>query len=907
MATPNVQSDMAQFFDFGEASSMNQEVGSPLPSRPASRASKHRVGCPAYGQEGDDGCLCASFNQDISLPDILHDDIAPEEEFNTDFSSCFTNPEKMPMQMNRTALDTLHSVAEVSERTFGGFTGKKPMRSLGHQGPIEEAETEGKGPKKGAAAARFPRAAVKILKDWMIAHIDHPYPTEEEKEALGQQTGLSMSQISNWMANTRRRHKARPKRTSSPSLRPVTEPVNVPPGRTWESLNPFERWKHSPPENEPAPLQAIAHNVENFDFPDDADRSAASSYRKENSNDSTGSFSVFRAPSITSLETGLTILSSGSIGSSTSATYSQSSRHSLGSFSSLKSKERRRRRRMPTRAPKHDSESDARLFQCTFCTDRFKNKYDWTRHEKSLHLSLEKWICAPLGDVITCSSSGQRKCVYCDEVNPSNAHLESHNHIACEEKGMEARTFYRKDHLRQHLRLMHGCKMTPSMETWKAEAQVINSRCGFCGKTFDKWQDRADHLAKEFRNGATMRNWKGCRGLDPHVAQHVTNAMPPYLIANESKSPFPFSATNSSSMKHPTMSLDQPDLEVLLPTSYDISPKTSNFTIDDSTSTGTTQRPSPHTASPERSPHPYATCWEVLTLRLGRFARQHMEQHGPGSITDAMLQSEARRILYDSDDAWEQTAADNPEWLNLFRKAHGLDLTQPQAIAGQYSNHEVLEDLGLGPNARLDESFNLKNFKCVTNNFNDPVARARAFECTLAGSMAISKAGETSVPITHMPSLTTSAATSATSNLPSFADFGGLDLPAMNELEGTGAGGFCIGDDGEFRTTSAPLSKSHAAFMTPINEMACNTSDNAMDPDYGFPAFSAAGPDFDMTATTTGFGSTLPATSGFGDLDLSAGATMDQSQMLPWDDSDLTFSMDMDLDMDLGMPTTSGA
>lgn len=67
--------------------------------------------------------------------------------------------------------------------------------------------------------------------------------------------------------------------------------------------------------------------------------------------------------------------------------------------------------------------------------------------------------------------------------------------------------------------------------------------------SFDKWQDRVDHLAKEFRNGASMKNWKGCRGLDPHVAIHVTNAMPPYLIANERKSPFPFSASNSSSLQ----------------------------------------------------------------------------------------------------------------------------------------------------------------------------------------------------------------------------------------------------------------------------------------------------------------------------------------------------------------------
>ena len=189
-------------------------------------------------------------------------------------------------------------------------------------------------------------------------------------------------------------------------------------------------------------MTAIAKAVENFDLPEPS--SLSSSYKKGNSNDSTGSFSVFRAPSTTSLETGFTNMSSGSLGSA----------WSHGSLNSLKSKERRRRRRVPTRAPKLDLDSAPRLFQCTFCTDRFKSKYDWSRHEKSLHLSLEKWICAPIGEVITCSSSGQRKCVYCDALDPSSEHLATHNHSACQEKGLEARTFYRKDHLRQHLRLM---------------------------------------------------------------------------------------------------------------------------------------------------------------------------------------------------------------------------------------------------------------------------------------------------------------------------------------------------------------------------------------------------------------------------------------------------------------------
>jgi hypothetical protein len=139
----------------------------------------------------------------------------------------------------RTALDTLDVVDEDETRCLGGLTGRKQMRSLGHVGPIEDENEGEQGPKKGAAAARFPRAAVKILKDWMLVHIDHPYPTDEEKETLKQQTGLSFGQISNWMANTRRRQKARPRRTASPSIRPSTEAIDIPAGKTWESMSTY--------------------------------------------------------------------------------------------------------------------------------------------------------------------------------------------------------------------------------------------------------------------------------------------------------------------------------------------------------------------------------------------------------------------------------------------------------------------------------------------------------------------------------------------------------------------------------------------------------------------------------------------------------------------------------------------
>lgn len=41
--------------------------------------------------------------------------------------------------------------------------------------------------------------------------------------------------------------------------------------------------------------------------------------------------------------------------------------------------------------------------------------------------------------------------------------------------------------------------------------------------------------------------------------------------------------------------------------------------------------------------------------------------------TDEMLQRESRRVLYlDGDDDWNQTVADDPEWIHDFRQRFGF-------------------------------------------------------------------------------------------------------------------------------------------------------------------------------------------------------------------------------------------
>ncbi|RMX36478.1 hypothetical protein pdam_00010040 [Pocillopora damicornis] len=51
----------------------------------------------------------------------------------------------------------------------------------------------------------FPKAATNIMKAWLFQHLTHPYPSEEQKRSLAQETGLTILQVNNWFINARRR------------------------------------------------------------------------------------------------------------------------------------------------------------------------------------------------------------------------------------------------------------------------------------------------------------------------------------------------------------------------------------------------------------------------------------------------------------------------------------------------------------------------------------------------------------------------------------------------------------------------------------------------------------------------------------------------------------------------------
>ncbi|KAK3987837.1 homeobox protein 4 [Cladorrhinum sp. PSN332] len=395
---------------------------------------------------------------------------------------------------------------------------------------------------KAKAGARFSRESVKILKNWLSTHSRHPYPNEEEKELLQRQTGLNKTQITNWLANTRRRNKnAITQRSTSPGVRQWSKPIDIPQrrGMSFEMMNPLQRWQHSPPENEPADVNAIARAI-------NTSSSALSSglnspYSLHFTDDGSGKSICDSA--ITSHSANTSHSSTGSFASG----YSFNSRGSFGSAGSSLPRGRRRRRRKAPPMAAVPLRQELKTFQCTFCTETFRTKHDWQRHEKSLHLSLERWVCSPEGPVALNAETGQMSCVFCGQADPNEAHIDSHNHLACHERSLSDRTFYRKDHLRQHLKLIHDAKfLSSSMEQWKVTTPEIRSRCGFCGIIMDTWSIRVDHLAEHFKKGKSMADWKGDWGFDTPVLNMVENSIPPYLIHDERNSPDPFEASQPS-------------------------------------------------------------------------------------------------------------------------------------------------------------------------------------------------------------------------------------------------------------------------------------------------------------------------------------------------------------------------
>lgn len=366
----------------------------------------------------------------------------------------------------------------------------------------------------------FTQETVRTLRRWYTANKNHPYPTSDEKEELCLITGLNRTQVATWFANTRRRnHIGQPWRRPVPA---TTSSSDVPPRPEtpgiFEDMDPFQRWANSPPEDEPAEAMAIRRAANEpfyswngpVDDLDPCSTSASDSYKgsSQESFDSSASSSFSFSPHLPE----------------------SSALHHLHH-------RRRRRRRRRNNSDQHRASprsnlaaSLRKIFQCTFCAEEFGTKYDWQRHEKTWHISLDRWVCALTGPHLTLDDkSDTLVCVFCREKEPDAAHFEQHNFSICNQRSAEHRTFYRRDHLFQHLRLVHRAEgiSNTDFDLWKIPSPQIRSRCGFCGQNLPDWLTRVEHLGQHFKAGCTMADWVGDWGFDAAILPTIENSLPP--------------------------------------------------------------------------------------------------------------------------------------------------------------------------------------------------------------------------------------------------------------------------------------------------------------------------------------------------------------------------------------------
>ncbi|KAK4544666.1 hypothetical protein LTR36_003915 [Oleoguttula mirabilis] len=58
---------------------------------------------------------------------------------------------------------------------------------------------------KARKRSNLPKQSTEIMKTWFDQNITNPYPSEEQKALFSNATGISMTQVSNWFINHRRR------------------------------------------------------------------------------------------------------------------------------------------------------------------------------------------------------------------------------------------------------------------------------------------------------------------------------------------------------------------------------------------------------------------------------------------------------------------------------------------------------------------------------------------------------------------------------------------------------------------------------------------------------------------------------------------------------------------------------
>lgn len=379
-----------------------------------------------------------------------------------------------------------------------------------------------------------------VLERWLQTHLHNPFPNIEELQKISAETGLTHFQTQAWFACARNLKSQRKQQIniSKDKLRIIEQ--------NFENLQSEKVEKNLEHSNFPKPQKKLQPKImhgqycggENSLEPaqdwvdkwletvveDSVCKIQLSSLHEGQRRDRCeAQSSAFRFKArrsntfITSITDGSAHPNSGGglggRGSESCASSFESSRShaSIASHASWAGRQGRKILPPDDSSKISSAETKARNYECTWCWEPFKTKYDWRRHEESQHAPQIEWVCMLNGLDGLCkvqeSGAPNESCVYCDYDEPNESHYSMHGFSSCLNKPVRERSFDRKDHLIQHLRSTHKCEAHQASRIARNSSQPLQAQdaciweCPFCVCGVMTWKDRTFHVSKHFEEG----------------------------------------------------------------------------------------------------------------------------------------------------------------------------------------------------------------------------------------------------------------------------------------------------------------------------------------------------------------------------------------------------------------------
>ena len=182
-------------------------------SEPWGTATGHSASLPGIVRPNSTPGPIHSASGHLKYDDNLrHSSLSSSYTFpQTNQTSMYGNVARISGQAERRASYT-HSSASEAAKDVWGISSSNPdilLPSASANGPVHSPSRTPPVPQAPSSLVdrpqkkrgKLPKPTTDFLKDWLHRHSDHPYPSEDEKKQLCAATGLSMSQVSNWMIN----------------------------------------------------------------------------------------------------------------------------------------------------------------------------------------------------------------------------------------------------------------------------------------------------------------------------------------------------------------------------------------------------------------------------------------------------------------------------------------------------------------------------------------------------------------------------------------------------------------------------------------------------------------------------------------------------------------------------------